>query len=228
MVEAMYERSPHYFKQFQKQIKFQIVEDKPTLSNTNVYAVCAHFDSEFCGLVTNHYHVLLDTTTFEKETLKRNQNFPVPCIFTTFKFLFSTATTLETNGDVFTKLKLAVEFNSSADKVDSQTVRKQLPAFAYNNLKSSNAKQVNMNQKPFSKMPVVAQKTIYNARPPSKQVQTDFVNSETIRRVENILSGPHSGAFCHIMDIFVSGYGKLNIDTDLLSVRLVYEEKIKF
>ena len=66
----MYEHSLNYFKQF----KFQIVEEKPTLSNTNVYAVCAHFDSEFCGLVTNHYHVLLDTTTFEKETLKRNQN----------------------------------------------------------------------------------------------------------------------------------------------------------
>ena len=188
--------------------------------------MCAHFDSVFCGLITNHYHVLLDTTTFEKETLKRNQNFPVPCIFTTFKFLFST--TLETNGDVFTKLKLAVEFNSCADKVDSHTVRKQLPAFAcHSNVKNSITKQVNTNQKPCAKMPVVAQKTIYNARPPSKQVQTDFVNSETIRRVENILSGPHSGAFCQIMDIFVSGYGKLNIDTDLLSGRLVYEEKIK-
>ena len=80
MVEAMYERSPNYFKQFQKQFKFQIVEEKLTLSNTNIYAVCAHFDSEFCGLVTNHHHVLLDTTTFEKETLKRNQNFPVSCI----------------------------------------------------------------------------------------------------------------------------------------------------
>ena len=229
MVEAMYERSPNYLKQFQKQFKFHIFEEKLTLSNTNVYKVCAHFDSEFCGLVTNDYHVLLDTTTFEKETLKRNQNFLVPCIFTTFKFFFSTATTLETNGDVFIKLKLAVEFNSSADKVDSQTVRKQLPAFAcHSNVKNSNAKQVNMNQKPCAKVPVVAQKTIYNARPPSKQVQTDFVNSETIRRIENILSGPHSGAFCQIMDLFVSGYGKLKIDTDLLSVRLVYEEKINF
>ena len=206
MVEPMYERSP---KQFQKQLWFQIVEEKPTLSNTKVFAVYAHFDSEFCGLVTNYYHVLLDTTTSEKETLKRNQNFPVPCIFTTFKFLFSTATNLETNGDVLTKLKL--------------------PAFAcHKNVKNSSAKQVNMNQKRCAKMPVVAQKTIYNARPPSKQVQTDFVNSEIIRRVENILSGPHSGAYCQIMDIFVSGYGKLKIDTDLLSVRLVYEEKIKF
>ena len=86
MVEPMYERSPNYFKQFQKQFKFQIVEEKRTLSNTNVYAVCAHFDSEFCGLVTNYYHVLLDTTTFGKETLERNQNSPVPCIFTTFIF----------------------------------------------------------------------------------------------------------------------------------------------
>ena len=183
----------------------------------------------FVVLVTNHYHVLLDTTTFEKETLKRNQNFPVPCIFITFKFLFSTATTLETNGDVFTKLKLAVEFNSSADKVDSQTVRKQLPAFVcQNSVKNSKAKQMNINQKPCAKMPVVAQKTIYNARPPSKQVQTDFVNSGTIRRVESILSGPHSGAFSLIMNIFVSGYGKLNIETHLLSVCLVYEGKIKF
>ena len=30
------------------------------------------------------------------------------------------------------------------------------------------------------------------------------------------------------MDIFVSGYGKLDIDFELLFVRLVFEEKIKF
>ena len=53
-----------------------------------------------------------------------------------------------------------------------------------------------------------------------------FVNdSETLKRVESILSGPHSGAFCQIVDIFVSGFGKLNIDSDLLFVSLVYEEK---
>ena len=63
---------------------------------------------------------------------------------------------------------------------------------------------------------------------PGKQTQTDNFNSETLRRFESILTGPHSGAFCRIMDIFVSGYGKLNIDTDLLFIRFVYEEKIKF
>ena len=40
-------------------------------------------------------------------------------------------------------------------------------------------------------------------------------------------TGPHSGAFCQIMDIFVTGYGNMTIDTDLLFVRLVYE-KFKF
>ena len=233
MVEAMFERSPNYFKQFQKQFKFLIVEEKPTFSIGNCYAVCAHFDSEFCNLVSSHYHVLIDTTTFENETLKRFQSFPVPCVYTAFKFLFWTAPNLETNGDVFSKLKLAIEFNSSAEKTDSQSVRKRLPAFANNNnnntlSKNSSAKQTNVNPKTSAKMPVVAQKTIYNCRPPSKQIQTDFVNSETLRRVETILYGPHSGAFCQIMDIFLSGYGKLNIDSDLVSVRFEYEEKVKF
>ena len=30
------------------------------------------------------------------------------------------------------------------------------------------------------------------------------------------------------MNIFVSGYGKLDIDSELLSVRLVFEENINF
>ena len=111
-------------------------------------------------------------------------------------------------------------------------MRKRLPAFANNNnnnlSKSCSVKQTNVNPKTSAKVPVVAQKTIYNCRPTSKQIQTDFVNSETLRRVETILYGPHSGAFCQIMDIFLSGYGKLNIDSDLLSVRFVYEEKVKF
>ena len=104
IVESMYDRSQNYFEQIQKQFNFQIVEEKPTLSNKSVYAVCAQFDSESCGLVTNHYHVLLDTKTFEKETLKWNQNFAVPCVLQTFIFLFSTAGTLQTNGDVFTNI----------------------------------------------------------------------------------------------------------------------------
>ena len=108
-----------------------------------------------------------------------------------------------------------MEFNISAEKTDSQSVRKRLPAFANNSdlSKSSSKKQTNANTKYSPKMPVVSQKTIYNAQPQSKQIQTDFVNSETLRRVETILYGLHSGAFCQIMDISMRKYGKLNIDS---------------
>ena len=62
----------------------------------------------------------------------------------------------------------------------------------------------------------------------SSKTQTDQFSSETLKRVESNLSGPHSGAFCQIMDLFMSGFGKLNIDSDLLFVRLVYEAKFSF
>ena len=62
----------------------------------------------------------------------------------------------------------------------------------------------------------------------SSKTQTDQFSSETLKRVESILSGPHSGAFCQVMDIFIIGFGNLNIDSDLLFVRLLYEEKIHF
>ena len=77
-------------------------------------------------------------------------------------------------------------------------------------------------------MPVVAQNTIYNARPQSRQIQTDFVNSETLQKVETFFYGPYSGAFCQIMEFSMSDYGKMNIDSDLLGVRFVFEEKVKF
>ena len=58
--------------------------------------------------------------------------------------------------------------------------------------------------------------------------QTDQLTTETLKRFQSILSGPHAGAFCQTMDTFISGYGKLEINSDVLCVRFLYEEKIKF
>ena len=71
------------------------ITELPSFSIGNFNAVCAHFDEN------SHYQFLIHTTTFENETLKRYQSFPVPCVYTAFKFLFWTAPNLETNGDVF-------------------------------------------------------------------------------------------------------------------------------
>ena len=103
------------------------------------FAVCSHFDSTFCQLTTtttkstNHFHVLRDTSeaaTTYNDIFKRNKAFPVSCLFTTFRCLFSSAVDLETKDDVFFKLKLAVDFNiKNEEKPESAaTVRKRLPA----------------------------------------------------------------------------------------------------
>ena len=109
------------------------------MSSVKTFAVCSHFDSAFCKFLTttikstNHFHVLVDTseaeTTYD-EIFKRNKAFPVSCFFTTFRYLFSSATGWETKGDVFSKLNLAVDFNiKNEEKAESAaTVRKCLPA----------------------------------------------------------------------------------------------------
>ena len=218
----MYERSPSYFKQFQKQFRFKIVDQKPTgITSLIKYAVCPHFESEFCQIATNHFHLLIDSSTDIGST-KQNKSFAVLCLFTTFKRLFSNSSKLETN-EVFTKLKLAVDFNDkTAEKIDSATVHKRLPI-------SNTAKMLTTTKTTTTK--TTAQKTVLNtisAGTGHEQTQTDQICTETLKGVENILSGPHSGAFCKVMDIFVIGYGKLDIDSELLFVRLVFEEQFKF
>ena len=116
--------------------------------------------------------------------------------------------------------------------MDTANVRKRLPplATAATKLSKSTAVTSGISKTLARSTSIVPQKTIHNfvCSTVSSKTQTDQFSSETLKRVESILSGPHSGAFCQIMDIFMSGFGKLNIDSDLLFVRLVYEEKIRF
>ena len=228
MVEARYERSPSYFKQFQKQFIFKIVDQKPTdITNLINYAVCPHFESEFCQIATNHFHLLIDSST-DIGSPKQNKSFAVPRLFTTFKHLFSNSSKLETNGDVFTKLQLAVDLNDkTGEKVDLATVHKRLPI-------SNTAKMLTTTKTMATKTTGIAQKTIHNTisiATGHEPTQTEQICTETLK-LQNIFSGPHSGAFCKDMDIFVSGYGnivmEIDIDFELLFVRLVFEEKIKF
>ena len=135
------------------------------------------------------------------------------------KFFFSNGATVEKTGEIFEKLKLAVEYNSSPPptKGEATTIQKRSP-----NLGNALSK----NHRPRG---IVGYKSLDNAKKTlNQQLQTDRISTETLKRFKKILYGPHSGAFCQIMDIFVSGYGKLDIDNDVLCVRLVFEEKKSF
>ena len=143
---------------------------------------------------------------------------------------------METKGIVFFKFKLAVNFNiKNGEKLESAaTVRKRLPTIVTSSqqqlLQTKTAGNSNKNNEKIVKSvkTTMVQKSLHNMISPSKQTQTNNFISETLRRFESILTGPHSGAFCQILDYFVSGYGNLNINTDLLFIRFVYEEKINF
>ena len=178
-----------------------------------------HFENGYFEVLpSNRYHVLFDVSDVSTEILKRNKLYAVPCLYKTFKPFFSKGATVEATGEVIEKLKLAVEYNGSAPltKGDATTIQKRLP-----NLR--NDPSINHRQNG-----IVAYKSLENAdKTLNQQMQTDWLSTKTLRIFENILYGPHASAFCQIMGIFVSGYGKLDIDNDVLCVRLVFEE-IKF
>ena len=49
-----------------------------------------------------------------------------------------------------------------------------------------------------------------------------------LKRFDILINGPHSAVFVYKMDILTSGYGKLDVDTTVLLVKFVVEEKNKF
>ena len=72
MVEAMYELSPGFFKQIQKNFKDFISKEKPNFSCLKNFAYCMHFESVHCDYnPTNHYHVLIDMSKFSADFLKQ-------------------------------------------------------------------------------------------------------------------------------------------------------------
>ena len=86
MVEAMFEQSPSYFKQFQKQCKFLVTNEQINFSSVKTFAVCSNFGSKFCQLTTttstDHFHVLIDASeaaTIYDDIFERNKAFPVSC-----------------------------------------------------------------------------------------------------------------------------------------------------
>ena len=144
----MFERSPVYFKQFQKAFKFSVYEEKPKLNGVKNFALCAHFENLFCTLKTNHHHVLVDTSDVTKSSdkSKLKKSYTVPCLYITFKILFASSNTLELNGEIFQKLVLAVEYNKNLS-IDSHSIQKLLPNFSNvaANQKLNNSSHVNLN-----------------------------------------------------------------------------------
>ena len=77
------------FQSTSEKFWFKTVDQKPTdITSLLSYAVCPHSESEFCQIATSHFHLLIVSSN-EICSTKQNKSFAVPCLFTTFKHLFS-------------------------------------------------------------------------------------------------------------------------------------------
>ena len=62
----------------------------------------------------------------------------------------------------------------------------------------------------------------------SIQTQTDLIFKVTIERFINVLNGDSAAEFSKNIDIILSGYGRLEIDSNTLFVKFIMEKKFKF
>ena len=61
MVEAMFERTPEFFRQFQKKFHYFICRSEPifdTKDVNNSFAYNLHENNSFCRIKEQHYHVI--------------------------------------------------------------------------------------------------------------------------------------------------------------------------
>ena len=198
----MYERSPDFFRKFQKRFLFFILEEEPALdtSQFSTFAYSFHEDpSEFCKKVCPHYHLLIDKQNVKEcHQLSSLSSYNVPCLFTCFKVLFQDISPKVCyHGEIFDKLKEAV---------------------LYNEKMYSEKREVKPNYK--RKLPGLQESTTV-----SVQTQTDILPSATTNRFLKLYNSEFYSEFSKIIDIMNSGYGSLNVDNKTLFVKFVFEKK---
>ena len=127
MVKVTFRRSPNYFKQFQKQLKYLLVDKKSNVTALNNYA---HFESEFCQLPTNRFQVLI-ASGVDAEIMTPIKTFAAPCLFANIRNLFSTLTSLEISTRyIFKTTACRWRSKQIEEKMDTAYVRNRIPPLA--------------------------------------------------------------------------------------------------
>ena len=99
------------------------------------------------------------------------------------------------------KLKIAINYNNSINNstdIGGVSLRKRLPQVCF------------------------ASKTR------SIQTQTDLITNVTIEHFIKILNGDNAAEFSKVFNIILSGYGRLEFDSNTLFVKFIMEKKFKF
>ena len=187
----MYENSPEYFKKFQKRFKYTIcdTEPKPQDSAIENYAYGYHSSStviDGCLFGSNHWHLIFeDTGPKDKIDFSSYAPATIPCLVTCFKILIlPTEKNFVAHGAIVSRLHVAVEYLSKCNHVSTNKTKKQLPL--PNLVKRLSTITTTTSNKRASTIPDV-----------------------TVKRFCQLMLGEHSCSLYQIMDIILSGQGRL-------------------
>ena len=191
--------------------KFFILNNEPDASqlhlNTNfAFATHSIHNEYFAQLLDNaptHIHVLFEVTKDCVDVVNKmtSTTFVVTCLLSSFKHLIWGCSEFHISGPLMEKIKIAVNYNNSINNstdIGGASLRRRLPQVCF----ASQTRSV--------------------------QTQTDLITNVTIERFINILNGDNAAEFSKIIDIFLSGYGRLEIDSNTLFVKFIMEKKFKF
>ena len=196
MVEAMFERTPEYFRQFQKLFRYFICNSEPQFDSylTKNFAYSQHKNEDHCKIQQFHYHVIAAVDQLP-QSFKDTSSKPytIPCLFTCFQLLIRGSSHIVHYGEVMEKLQEAVSYNDQHNLAVSVS-KKKLP-------------NVNM---------LMTQDV---------QTQTEFLPTFTIDRFYSIYNGGMYGELSKILDILNSGFGCLHVDNSFILINFNMESK---
>ena len=180
-----------------KNFKLIILNTEPDTSqlplNTN-FAFATHSNhNKYCAQLLDdaptHIHVLIEVTKDCVNVVNKmtSTSFVVPCLLSFFKHLVLGCSKFRLSGPLIEKLKTAVNYNNcinNSTDIAGASLRRRLPQVCF----ASQTRSI--------------------------QTQTDLITNVTIERFINILNGDNAAEFFKIIDIILSGYGRLEIDSN--------------
>ena len=184
-----------------------ILNNEPDASqlplNTNFAFATQPIQNESCAqLLDNdhpHIHVLIEVTKDCVDVVKKmtSTTFFVPCLLSSFKHLILGCSKLHLSVPLMEKLKIAVNYNNSINNstdIGGASLRRRLPQVCF----ASQTRSI--------------------------QTQTDLITTVTIESFINILNGDNAAEFSKIIYIILSGYGRLEIDSNTFFVIFIIEK----
>ena len=196
MVEAMHEQSPEYFRHFQKQFRFFTTKDKLDTS---------HFSMDFS--------IALHSSEMNQYCNCSNDHYHVIANISDPKCKRYTSKAYAMPC-LYTTFRLLLACSPTKTIVGDVFERLER-AVNYNRV-NDNDESSNLRRKLPSSCLSMRLHT---------SVQTEFPPQATIDRFIHILRGPHSGKMYQIMDILISGHGKVEFNDEQCCFQLYLTSK---